>query len=45
MQQKKPMFEKNKLKRSQIEIPQMSLLANMEVEGQIIADIKYDELY
>ncbi|NET72778.1 MAG: hypothetical protein F6K62_18160 [Sphaerospermopsis sp. SIO1G2] len=39
------MFEKNKLKRSQIEIPQMSLLANMEVEGQIIADIKYDELY
>ncbi|NEQ36798.1 MAG: hypothetical protein F6K40_11120 [Okeania sp. SIO3I5] len=39
------MFDRNKLTRSQIEVPQMSLLANMEVEGQIIADIKYDELY
>ena len=38
------MFGRNKLTRNQIKVPQMSL-ANMEVEGQIIADIKYDELY
>ncbi|MEM8639294.1 MAG: hypothetical protein AAGG51_10825 [Cyanobacteria bacterium P01_G01_bin.54] len=34
-----------KLTRNQIQLPQLNLLAIMEVEGEVIADIKDDELY
>ena len=39
------MSGKNKLTRDQIKLPQLNLLAAMEVEGKAIADIKDDELY
>lgn len=39
------MPSQNKLTRDQIQLPQLNLLAMMEVEGNIIADIKDDELY
>ena len=39
------MSDKNKLTRDRIKVPQLNLLAAMEVGREVIADIKDDELY